>query len=441
MYFWMNKLQFMCWSHFSDKVKQHPDMESTLCMFGEKNKVMDVEFRPSMLATNGRMFQVEFSNCNAISLVKNDDDDDDETFYLKAQTKLMGREDVFLAQVALREVLNAVDARLDQKSKNSKIYVQTRYEYIKEEIVESLWKQSSLVQHSRSQIIEGLKSYLHVEGRSTVNITKSDYIHIQGLGSRLENQVDFKKTRMTVTKEAIICQNDESVPLIDEINKVPVELQQHYERNSVMCSFLSALLVIRSRNRIIGRDMMESVGSSFSVDYLSNLGFFPTSDDMRSLHVVLQSFGYMLKKTRAMNVMDVFETLDNESLYLCGIQNHIGMHHCVAIDASRKVIWDPWCSHSKDLSPEFFRHELCVDEKEDAIQLVELNQEKKSNNIFSTWIDSAVVATNDQALYKVIYVDYTNFDDTGNKEISFLVKNVENGELRKMMKKDLKKLK
>lgn len=117
------------------------------------------------------------------------------------------------------------------------------------------------------------------------------------------------------------------------------------------------------------------------------------------------------------------------------------MHHCVAIDASRKVIWDPWCSHSKDLSPEFFRHELCVDEKEDAIQLVELNQEKKSNNIFSTWIDSAVVATNDQALYKVIYVDYTNFDDTGNKEISFLVKNVENGELRKMMKKDLKKLK
>ena len=412
VYFFMNKFKFLIWNFVDERLQQHGDLKETLCMFGEKVVLKELKLPESPYQKDSALVEIQYSNCNAMK-VEYVTDNDSEKYQLVLQTCLIGQVDIVVSKYDKQALIDGTDASQQlgtSETKNQEHLNRDWQEVYRESMVDNLWNGSKIGNSWEKQIKNGIRSYFGKISDGT-KLVKKDYVHIKGMGRKenafMEGQLghgDSDDTRL----------DDETFYTmtigVDNVALVPGELRQDIEGNHSTCAYLSALLLIRSRDRIKGYTMIEYMKRSDGIIDLNNLPFFKKKKGQSSLCEVLSMFGYVLKKIGKVNYRVLLEEAMLNGTYLCSIETKHGMHHCIAIDGQRRVIWDASCDGMRKITGDFFEKELMCNKEEKNMFLVEMIAQKGHNLACSTWIDREVKVKKDGSVGTIIYVDYYGTD-------------------------------
>ena len=403
--FFMNKLGFLVWDFIDEQIKQHFDLRNVCCMFGERTKFRSINFEINRLTEESKLYEVQYSNCHAMRVTSVDTQEGSE-YRLNMQTCLIGRVDITLARVdkvQLENGVNSLFADRDQ-TEDPSTFDNDWHESFKESLIENLWSQSRMNRTWKKRVRRGILEYLGT-AKDGMNLIKDDYVNIRGMGDREGSAVlrDCSQVEFPDEQDRDI-QFYTKTCNTDVIALVPEEMRQTTTMNRGMCAYLSALLLVRSRDRLKGITMLNYMRTKGVEGELSNLPFFMKNNAEACLYNILMEFGYCLKRIGKMTYHELFASL-KETTYLCSVETKDGMHHCVALDAVRNVLWDASCERMRMMTKAFFANELNCDERKADIFLVEVMRQKGRHHECSTWIDRMVRVRKDGRVRRVLYVD------------------------------------
>ena len=405
--FWTNQMMFLTWEHFSSKTRQHEDMENCICMFGEKKKIQSV-VSSSKYSDSGTILTMDFSNCDKLIVQYSHLTPKLGIYQLSLQNNLMGPS--MLVDIAGFES-DVVDIKLKnemEKLQKKKILTNEEKErnriHLKTSlIIETLWTHCYLSPSLEKKYVNAMKRSFTDEGSLI-----GELVNIKGTGCRevlrnsnnttsvsCENHDEARRSNMTLQMKLIT---------LDDTSVVPDRLIQNNDQHVSSCTFLSALLLIRSRNRVKSGEMEEKLEKDKNDGCFNNLPFFSKKNKEQSLHSILPEFGYVLKKMGMVSVDDLCSG-KFIGLCVCAVSSYTGMSHSIGIDFDHGLIWDPAEKRAKKMNDLFFYDDLSC-KKEVKLLVAALIPVIRGQGSYNKWIGKKVWIKKDREVKgDVIYVD------------------------------------
>ena len=405
--FWTNHMLFLIWDHFSTKIRQHDDMSDCLCMFGEKNKIQSV-VSGSKFSDNGTILTIDFSNCDSLIVEFDHYSANTGIFKLGLQNNLMGCSNlVQIVGVESDIVDEEVDKQMEELQKTKVLSDKQKKRHTIQLtvgfIIDTLWSNCGLHASLEKRYVNAMERSFTSEGKITNKL-----VGIKGSGRRevlhsLNNTTKVHHPHVD-KEEKIGMALRIKLMSIDDTSVVPERLLQRSDQHVSACTFLSAVLLIRSRDRIKSRKLEVMLQENKTDGNLNNLPFFNQNGSHQSLHSILTKFGYDLKKKGGHSVKKLCSG-EFSGLCVCAVNSCTGMSHSIGIDFDRGLVWDPVERKVRGLDESFFFDELSCN-GESRILVVAVIPSRRRQGFGSNWIGKRVwIGQDKKSKGDVIYVD------------------------------------